>query len=641
MEIKIRPATLQDVSAIHELISADARRGGLLPRSVESITAVIDNFLVAEQTAETVDDRRRTTDDADASVVGRPPSVVAASEPPASESPTSESPGLPSLVPIGCGALAPMSSNLVELRSLAVDKRARGLGIGQKLVAQLVENARDRDFSTIYALTRAVDFFIKCGFEIEAKENFPEKVWRDCVNCPLIAACDEVAVAMDLTDEEDFEADMARVQASFVSLKDIDVIGDVKKVVLAFSGGLDTSCAVPWLRETFGCEVICYVANVGQQDDLDVVRERALAGGASKVIIEDLRDEFAAEYLFPMVQSGAIYEQKYMLGASIVRPLIAKHQVHVAEQEGADAVAHGATGKGNDQVRFELAYMALNPRLKVIAPWREWHIKGRGDALAYARARGIPISESFEDIYSDDDNLWHISHEGGRLEDPWQQPDERMFQLVVAPEDAPDEPEYVEIEFVTGMPKKINGQDMRGADLLRTLNLLGARHGVGRVDLVENRLVGMKSHGVYETPGGTLLRAAHQGLEELTLDRDTHAFKQVAALRYADLVYNGKWFTPLRDALQAFVAVTQRDVTGTSRIKLYKGNATLVGRKAVYSLYREDLATFMSDDVYDQTDADGFITLYGLPQRVKAQVDRNRVNRPSTPVDTSRVRGRD
>ena len=613
MEVAIRPATLQDVTAIHGLISADARRGGLLPRSVESITAAIDDFLVAVE--------------------------VPAEHTPPSETPEAALMDAAALV-IGCGSLAPMSPNIVELRSLAVDKRARGLGVGQRLVAQLVENARDRDFSTIYALTRAVDFFLKCGFEIEAKENFPEKVWHDCVNCPLIAACDEVAVAMDLIDEEDTEADMARTQASFVSLKDIDVIGDVKKVVLAFSGGLDTSCAVPWLRETFGCEVICYIANVGQQDDLDVVRERAIAGGASKVIIEDLRNEFATEYLFPLVQSGAIYEQKYLLGASIVRPLIAKHQVQVAEREGADAVAHGATGKGNDQVRFELAYMALNPYLKVIAPWREWPIKGREDALAYARSKGIPISESFDDIYSDDDNLWHISHEGGRLEDPWREPEEQMYQLVVSAEKAPDEPEYVEIEFVSGMPKKINGTEMRGAELIRTLNLLGARHGVGRVDLVENRLVGMKSHGVYETPGGTILRAAHQGLEELTLDRDTQAFKQIVALRYADVVYNGKWFTPLRDALQAFVAVTQRDVTGTSRIKLYKGNATLVGRKANYSLYREDLATFMSDAVYDQTDADGFITLYGLPLRVKGQVDRNRVTRAPA-LDVSKARGRD
>ena len=620
--INIRPAVLQDIPEIYALISADARRGGLLPRSIESITQVIDDFAVAESQPE--DGERIMGNDSSLSM-SRPPSIV------------------------GCGALAPMSPNLVELRSLAVDKSTRGKGVGQQLVVYLVDQARLRNFGTIYALTRAVDFFVKCGFEIEPKENFPEKVWHDCVNCPLIANCDEVAVALDLLDNRlvptDHHIDPSSVvgrRSAFVDLKDIDVIGDVKKVVLAFSGGLDTSCAVPWLRETFGCEVICYVANVGQQDDLQEVEARALAGGASKVIIEDLRNEFANEYLFPMIQSGAIYENKYMLGASIVRPLIAKHQVNVAEREGADALAHGATGKGNDQVRFELTYMALNPHLKVIAPWREWQIKGREDALAYARARNIPISESFDDIYSDDDNLWHVSHEGGRLEDPWQEPDERMYQFVVSAEQAPDTPEYVEIEFISGMPKKINGHELRGADLIRTLNLLGARHGVGRADLVENRLVGMKSHGAYETPGGTILRAAHQGLEELTLDREALHFKQLVALKYADLVYNGQWFTPLRDALQAFVAVTQRDVTGIARVKLYKGNATLVGRKALYSLYREDLATFMSDDVYDQTDADGFITLYGLPNRVKAQVDFNRANAHRNPsVDMAKARGRD
>ncbi len=621
-EIQIRPATAADIPAIHALIAADARRGGLLPRSIESITAALANFIVAQT-----------------------------SNPSTSSGRSPQSP-IPNPSVMGCGALAPMSPNIVELRSLAVDKSLRGMGVGQKLVAYLVEAARDRNFSTIYALTRAIDFFLKCGFEIEAKENFPEKVWHDCVNCPLIANCDEVAVAMDLEDDEVRTTNdklLDTRNSSFVNLKDIDVFSDVKKVVLAYSGGLDTSCAVPWLRETFGCEVICFIANVGQQDDLEIVKERALAGGASKVIIEDLREEFATEYLFPLIQSGAIYEHKYMLGASIVRPLIAKHQVDIAEREGADAVAHGSTGKGNDQVRFELSYMALDPDLKVIAPWREWHLKGREDALAYARAHNIPISESAEDIYSDDDNLWHMSHEGGRLEDPWLEPDKAMWLLTRAPEDAPDEPEYVEIEFISGMPKKINGQDMRASDLIRTLNLLGARHGVGRADLVENRLVGMKSHGAYETPGGAILRAAQQGLEELTLDRETNAFKQIVALRYADLVYNGKWFTPLRDALQAFVAVTQRDVTGVSRIKLYKGNATLVGRKANYSLYREDLATFMSDDVYDQTDADGFITLYGLPLRVKGQVDVNRRSNiragraepNAAPVDLRKARGRD
>ncbi len=591
---KIRPAEIEDVPGIAALIAADARRGGLLPRSPQSIRAAIADFIVAEH----VDDG----------------AIVA------------------------CGALAPMSANLVELRSLAVDVRMRGSGLGRRMVEQLVANARLREFSQIYALTRAVEFFQKCGFEIAAKEEFPEKVWHDCVNCPLIADCDEVAVSMDLDLPDEEPLPLAPLPPATAPAQRPST--SVRKVVLAYSGGLDTSCAVPWLIETYGCEVICFVANVGQQDDLTLVEERALASGASKVIVQDLRNEFATEYLFPLLQSGAIYEDKYMLGAAMSRPLIAKRQIEVAEAEGADAVAHGSTGKGNDQVRFELAYMALNPDLTVIAPWREWKIKGRDDALAYARARGIAVTESFDDIYSDDDNLWHISHEGGRLEDPWQEPDGRMYQLVVDPEQAPDKPEYVEIEFISGMPKAVNSTPLAAADLIRMLNLLGARHGVGRADLVENRLVGMKSHGVYETPGGTILRTAHQGIEELTLDRDVRNFKQQVALRYADLVYNGKWFTPLRDALQAFVAVTQRDVTGVSRIKLYKGNATLVGRKANYSLYREDLATFMSDDVYDQTDAEGFIALYGLPSLVKARVNRSRAAR-HVPRDVGRVAGRD
>jgi argininosuccinate synthase len=401
----------------------------------------------------------------------------------------------------------------------------------------------------------------------------------------------------------------------------------INKVVLAYSGGLDTACAVPWLRENYGCEVVCFVADVGQGGDFDAIRKRALDSGASKCIVEDLREEFANEYLFPMIQSGAIYENKYMLGASIVRPLMAKHQVDIAAQEGADAVAHAATGKGNDQVRFELSYMALNPRLKVIAPWREWHIRGRDDAIAYAEAHNVPISQTLERIYSGDHSLWHRATEGGGLEDPWREPDPSLYRMTVSPEEAPDEPEYVEIDFVTGIPKRVNGKGMGGAELIMALNTLGARHGVGRTDLVENRLVGMKSHGMYETPGGTILRAAHQGIEELTLDRETLHFKQAVALRYAELVYNGQWFTPLRDALQAFVTVTQRDVTGTARIKLYKGTATLVGRKAAYSLYREDLATFMREDVYNQKDAEGFIRLYGLPMYVKAQVDLNRAAR--------------
>jgi argininosuccinate synthase len=344
--------------------------------------------------------------------------------------------------------------------------------------------------------------------------------------------------------------------------------------------------------------------------------------------------------LFPLIQSGAIYEGKYLLGASIARPLIAKHQVELAARLGADAVAHAATGKGNDQVRFELSYMALNPRLKVIAPWREWHIRGRDDAIAYAREHNVPISQSLERIYSGDRSLWHKSTEGGSLEDPWREPDAGLYSMTVAPEQAPDEPEYVEIEFLCGLPKKVNGKSMGGAELIAALNEMGARHGVGRVDLVENRLVGMKSRGVYETPGGAILREAHQGLEELTLDRETLHFKQMVALRYAELIYNGQWFTPLRDAIQAFVMVTQRDVTGTARVKLFKGGAALVGRKAAYSLYREDLATFLRDDVYNHHDAEGFIRLYGLSMRVKAQVDLNRAARVA-PLDVPSGEGRD
>ncbi|MGQ9813787.1 MAG: argininosuccinate synthase [Candidatus Roseilinea sp.] len=414
----------------------------------------------------------------------------------------------------------------------------------------------------------------------------------------------------------------------------------VNRVVLAYSGGLDTACAVPWLRENYGCDVVCFVADVGQGGDFDAIRRRAIASGASDCIVEDVRDEFANEYLFPLIQSGAIYEGKYLLGASIVRPLIAKHQVDLAARLGADAVAHAATGKGNDQVRFELSYMALNPRLKVIAPWREWHIRGRDDAIAYAREHNIPISQSLERIYSGDRSLWHKSTEGGSLEDPWCEPDPDLYGMTVAPEQAPDEPEYVEIEFLCGLPKKVNGRSMGGAELITALNEIGARHGVGRVDLVENRLIGIKSRGVYEMPGGAILREAHQGLEELTLDRDTSHFKQIVALRFAELIYNGQWFTPLRDAIQAFVMVTQRDVTGTARIKLFKGSAVLVGRKATYSLYREDLATFLRDDVYNPQDAEGFIRLYGLPLRVKAQVDLNRVARVA-PLDIPSGEGRD
>lgn len=392
----------------------------------------------------------------------------------------------------------------------------------------------------------------------------------------------------------------------------------VQKVVLAYSGGLDTSVIVPWLKENYGCEVVCFTADVGQGEELEGLEAKALASGASQLVVRDLREEFARDYLFRLLRAGAIYERKYLLGTSIARPLIAKHQVEVAHQVGADAVAHGATGKGNDQVRFELTYMALDPRLKVIAPWREWDIRSREDAIAYAQKHNVPIKASLKSIFSRDGNLWHLSHEGGPLEDPWNEPEEEMFQLSVSPQHAPDQPETIEIGFESGTPISLNGEKLSAATLIERLNRLGGKHGIGRADLVENRLVGMKSRGVYETPGGTILLAAHRELESLTLDKETLHFKDLVALKYAELVYNGLWFSPLREALDAFVDNTQGPVTGEVRLKLYKGNILVAGRKSPFSLYREDFATFGQEDVYNQTDAQGFIRLFGLPLKVRA-----------------------
>ena len=392
----------------------------------------------------------------------------------------------------------------------------------------------------------------------------------------------------------------------------------VKKIVLAYSGGLDTSVIVPWLKENYGCEVICFTADVGQGEDLSNLEAKALASGASQLIIHDMREEFARDYILPVLRAGAVYERKYLLGTSMARPLIAKHQVEVAQQVGADAVAHGATGKGNDQVRFELTYAALDPRLRVIAPWREWSIRSREDAIGYASAHNVPVTATLKSIYSRDANLWHISHEGGPLEDPWLEPDESMFLISSSPENAPDEPACVEVEFETGIPIAVDGEKMAPFQLLACLNAIGGAHGIGRVDLVESRLVGMKSHGVYETPGGTILLAAHRELESLVLDRETLLFKDQVALKYADLVYTGMWFSPLREALDAFVDSTQGPVTGLVRLKLYKGNIIPAGRKSPFSLYREDFATFGQEDVYDQSDAEGFIHLYGLPLKVRA-----------------------
>jgi argininosuccinate synthase len=395
----------------------------------------------------------------------------------------------------------------------------------------------------------------------------------------------------------------------------------VNKVVLAYSGGLDTSVIVPWLRENYDCEVICFCADIGQKEELSGLDEKAKASGASKLIIKDLREEFAKDYLFPLLRSGAVYERKYLLGTSVARPLIAKYQVKIAQEEGADAVSHGCTGKGNDQVRFETTYTALDPRLKAIVPWREWSIRSRQDALEYAQAHNVPVAATIKSIYSRDRNLWHISHEGGLLEDPWMEPEESMYQLSVSPENAPNEPQYVVIDFVRGEPVALDGQLYSPAALIETLNEIGGKHAVGRVDLVENRLVGMKSHGIYETPGGTILLAALRDLEQLTLDRDLLHYKEVAAQRYAELVYNGQWFTPLREALEVFFDKSVQNVTGSVRLKLYKGNVISAGRKSQFSLYREDFATFGQEDVYDQKDAAGFITLFSLPAKVRAMMD--------------------
>ena len=395
----------------------------------------------------------------------------------------------------------------------------------------------------------------------------------------------------------------------------------IKKCVLAYSGGLDTSVIVPWLRENYGCEVVCFTADLGQAEELSGLEAKAIASGASKCYVEDLRLEFLNDFVFPTLRAGAIYERKYLLGTSFARPLIAKRMVEVAEAEGADAVAHGATGKGNDQVRFELTVMALNPRLRIIAPWREWEIRSRKDALEYAAKHHVPVTATEKSIYSRDRNFWHLSHEGGLLENPWLEPEEAMYQISVAPEQAPDQPEYIEIDFKQGLPVRVNGVAHGPLGIMEALNALGGRHGIGRVDLVENRLVGIKSHGVYETPGGALLYLAHQAIEELVLDRETMHYKQQIALKYADLVYNGQWFTPLREALDAFVNVTQANVSGRARFKLFKGQAILVGRQSPHSLYREDYATFDQDDVYNQKDAEGFIKLFGLPLKVQAMID--------------------
>jgi argininosuccinate synthase len=392
-----------------------------------------------------------------------------------------------------------------------------------------------------------------------------------------------------------------------------------EKVVLAYSGGLDTSIIIPWLKENYSYEVIAMVGDVGQGDDIEAVVEKAYATGASKVIVEDLREEFLTGYVFPALKAGAVYEHKYLLGTSLARPVIARHQVEVALREGATALAHGCTGKGNDQVRFELAYQALAPHLKVIAPWREWELKSREDCLDYAERHSIPVAASREKIHSRDRNLWHISHEGGELEDAGNAPLPTTWQLTRSPQAAPDREEQVEMGFEQGVPVSVNGMEMDPVSLLELLNEIGGRNAIGRVDLVENRFVGIKSRGCYETPGGTLLLTAHRELEALCLERELMHFKQQMALKYAEMVYFGLWFTPLREALDAFVESTQKEVTGGVTLSLYKGNIAIACRRSEHSLYRTDLAAFTMGDNYDQKDAAGFIRILGLPARSRSQ----------------------
>ena len=398
----------------------------------------------------------------------------------------------------------------------------------------------------------------------------------------------------------------------------------VKKVVLAYSGGLDTSIIIPWLKENYGCEVIAVAGDVGQGEELAPLKEKAIKTGASKIYIENIQKEYVEDFIFPTLKAGAVYEGKYLLGTSHARPVIAKRLVDIARKEKADAIAHGATGKGNDQVRFELTIKALAPDLEIIAPWRIWDIKSRDEEIEYAKKRGIDVPVSKDRPYSMDRNLWHLSHEGADLEDPWNEPQKDLCMICKTPEDAPDTPQYVQIGFEKGIPVSVDGKKLGGVALIEKLNEMGAANGVGIADMVENRLVGMKSRGVYETPGGTILYEAHQALESITLDRDTMHYKQGVALKFAELVYYGQWYSPLRESLSAFVDKTQENVTGTVKIKLYKGNCAAAGVKSPYSLYSEEFATFDKDEVYNQQDAEGFINLFGLPLKVAALMKKAR-----------------
>jgi argininosuccinate synthase len=396
----------------------------------------------------------------------------------------------------------------------------------------------------------------------------------------------------------------------------------IKKVVLAYSGGLDTSIILKWLIETYDCEVVAFVADIGQEEELEGLDAKAAATGAKKCRVEDLRDEFVTGYVFRAIKANAVYENRYLMGTSLARPLIAKRQVEIAIEEGADAVCHGATGKGNDQVRFEMAYMALAPQLTIIAPWRIWNMDSRSKLFEYANAHGIPVPVTKEKPYSMDRNIMHISYEGGILEDPFREPDEGMFILTRSPEKAPDKPAYVEIGFDQGAPVSLNGEILAPVELMKRLNRIAGEHGIGRVDIVENRLVGIKSRGVYETPAGTVLHAAHRDLESITIDRETQHLKDRLAHEYADMVYYGLWFTPKREALDAFMDSTQQNVSGTVRVRLYKGGCMVVGRTSPKSLYDPEIATFDAGSLYDQKDAGGFMRIFGLPLRVRALLDK-------------------
>ncbi|MDO4553371.1 MAG: argininosuccinate synthase [Bacillota bacterium] len=399
-----------------------------------------------------------------------------------------------------------------------------------------------------------------------------------------------------------------------------------EKVILAYSGGLDTSVIVTWLKENYDYDVVCVCCNAGQDDDFDAIEKKAYATGAAKSYVLDIREEFITDYIWPTLKAGAVYENDYLLGTSMARPLMAKKLVEIAQQEGAYYICHGCTGKGNDQVRFEASIKALSPAIKIIAPWRIWDLESREDCIAYAKARNIPIAQSAEKIYSRDQNIWHISHEGGELESPWNQHLDSIHVMSVPPEEAPDKATYVEIDFEQGVPVGIDGKKLSPIELLSTLNKLGGENGVGTIDIIENRLVGMKSRGVYETPGGTILYAAHRALEKLILDRDTLAYKNIVAQKYAELVYDGLWFTPLREAIDAFVDSTQELVTGTVKVKLYKGSCTPVAMKSENSLYSEEFATFSKDDVYNQKDSEGFINLFALPLKIRAILKQNKEN---------------